>query len=93
MGKGNAPASRATSLYQRHISQGTRRRLIYVDCIGQCQHCLDLFSVTIFRYQGRLLAYETASTKLVRSSSGDYMLIHRPGTCNGEVKIYGSQTA
>lgn len=92
MGKGTT-STRATDLYKRHVSPGVRKRIIYVDCVGQCQHCLDLFSVTIFRHQGKLLANETAATRLVRSSSGDYMLIHRPGLCNGEVKIYGSQTA
>lgn len=65
------------------------------EVIGQCERCLDFFSVTVIRSRtraGRLEVYETP--RLVwrtNHNTKQSYLIHRPGVCSGKVRLfYGS---
>jgi hypothetical protein len=61
------------------------------EVIGQCSRCHDIFSVIVYRHGSSLYAVETASTNLVSTSRNEKVLIHRRGSCNGEVKLYGNE--
>lgn len=61
------------------------------EVIGQCSRCHDIFSVIVYRYRDNLYAVETAATDLVSTSRDEKVLIHRRGSCNGEVKLYGHE--
>jgi hypothetical protein len=63
-----------------------------VEVLGQCQCCHDMFSVLVFKHKGQLLAHETSALHLVKVQNEGYCLVHKQGVCNGEVKLYGSQT-
>lgn len=61
------------------------------EVMGQCSRCHDIFSVIAYRHRGTLYAVETAATNLVYTSRDERVLIHRRGSCNGEVKLYGHE--
>jgi hypothetical protein len=74
------------------VIRGTEYPPRTVEVLGQCQCCHDMFSVLIFKHKGQLLAHETSSLHLVKVASEGYCLVHKQGICNGEVKLYGSET-
>lgn len=76
----------------RVIRASGGRQTRTIEVLGQCQCCHDMFSVLVFRYKGQLLAHETARLHMIKVSDGEHCLVHRRGICNGEVKLYGSET-
>jgi hypothetical protein len=68
------------SLRAFHTSEHSLRTS---EVIGQCQECLDMFSIVIFRHKGELHIQETASVRMAPDGPK-----HR---CGGKVKLYGNE--
>src|SRR5260221_831810 len=79
-----APSSRPMSKqpHTRLLKQG--------DITGQCSNCLDVFSVSVYVHKHKVYASESSRLKWIRDEEGQICLVHRPGMCNGRVKLYGT---
>ena len=67
------------------------------EIIGQCDRCLDFFTVLVTRSPLREQRFEVAETPRMtwrtNRETKEHFLVHRPGICSGKVRLfYGSAT-